>query len=89
MFEKICLEYKKAMSKYTKGTGGGPGSPENFEVWQTRDPAIWFDDYTNHTTYLTWIHLADRQSEYLLYAKYEGLPITCRMDGTNSLISSL
>ena len=39
IFKLVRLEYNKAMEQYTMGTGGGPGAPENFNVWQERDPA--------------------------------------------------
>jgi hypothetical protein len=31
-------------------------------------------------TYLTGVHLADKESNFLLYTKYEGLPSDCKMD---------
>ena len=37
IFAKIVLEYQECMKKYTMGTGGGPGAPENFSTWETRD----------------------------------------------------
>jgi hypothetical protein len=84
IYDKLSNEYKKAMKKYTKGTGGGSGASENFEVWEERDHTKWFHGYTQHTTYLTWIHLCDKDSGYALYSKYEGLPVHCRMDGDTS-----
>ena len=89
IYEKISSEYKRAMKNYTKGTGGGSGAPEDFEVWETRDATIHFNNYAKHTTYLTWIHLADKDSSYVLYSKYEGLPIHCKMDGDESHVSSM
>ena len=89
IYEKISSEYKRAMKKYTKGTGGGSGAPENFEVWEKRDATKYFNDYSTHTTYLTWVHLADKDSNYVLYSKYEGLPMNCKMDGDESHVSSM
>ena len=57
---------------------------KKFEVWEERDHTKWFHGYTQHTTYLTWIHLCDKDSGYALYSKYEGLPVHCRMDGETS-----
>ena len=88
VYEKISTEYKKAMTNYTKGTGGGSGKPEDFMVWEERDATKFFKDYAGNTTYLTWVHLADKESNFLLYAKYEGLPSECKMDGAKSYVSS-
>ena len=49
IYDKISVDYKKAMKNYTKGTGGGSGAPENFEVWEERDATKYFDNYANHT----------------------------------------
>jgi hypothetical protein len=57
---------------------------KKIEVWEERDHTKWFHGYTQHTTYLTWIHLCDKDSGYALYSKYEGLPVHCRMDGETS-----
>jgi hypothetical protein len=32
IFGKVVLEYQVCMKKYTMGTGGGPGAPENFST---------------------------------------------------------
>jgi hypothetical protein len=32
IFEKVVLEYHVCMKKYMMGTGGGPGTPENFST---------------------------------------------------------
>jgi hypothetical protein len=87
IYDKISLEYKRAMNKYTKGTGGGSGASQNFEVWEERDATQYFANYANHTTYLTLIHLADKVSGYRMYAKYEGLPGNCKLDGDCSISS--
>jgi hypothetical protein len=88
IYEKISTEYKKAMTNYTKGTGGGSGASENLMVWEERDATKFFKDYAGNTSYLTWVHLADKESNFLLYAKYEGLPSDCKMDGAKSYVSS-
>ena len=66
------------MEKYTSGTGGGSGTPENFICWEKRDPCQNFSGYVSNTT---WIHLADRALKYILYTKYEGLPQSYKPDG--------
>jgi hypothetical protein len=40
IFGKAVLEYQACMKKYTMGTGGGAGAPENFSTWQT-DPRFY------------------------------------------------
>ena len=32
--------YEKMMTKYQKGTGGGPGAPQNFVDWQNRHRSL-------------------------------------------------
>jgi hypothetical protein len=36
-FGKVVLEYQVCMKKYMMGTGGGPGAPKNFAMWETQD----------------------------------------------------
>jgi hypothetical protein len=36
IFEKMVAEYQAMMDFYTKGTGGGPGAPENYADWMHR-----------------------------------------------------
>ena len=36
-FKQVLLLYKETMRKWTQGTGGGPGAPENYSNWNIRE----------------------------------------------------
>ena len=40
LFKNTFSLYKHAMRKWTKGTGGGPGYPENYCDWEERSDDI-------------------------------------------------
>jgi len=93
MYEKVCSEYKKAMYTWKNGTGGGGGAENNFETWEEKEECN-FDQIGNkhqmvkNIPYLTWIYMADKAAGFPLYAKYEGLPSNCVLDGSGTPNSS-
>ena len=77
MYSKIEVAYKKTMKKWSEGTGGGSGAPEDYENWQERDPVEYFDGYSAVSgagIYLTWVYMRDQAVGYLLFQKFEGIP---------------
>jgi hypothetical protein len=60
--------YEKMMVKYQKGTGGGPGAPQNFVDWQNRHESH-IINYTNQKEsefYLTVVFMRDKQHNFPL-----------------------
>jgi len=58
--------YNVATKKWTKGTGGGPGYPENFSNWQARD-GEYFANYASagKGDYLAWIYMLDKGANFV------------------------
>ncbi len=53
------------MALYTMGTGGGPGAPENFNVWQERDPtSVVGYIQQNAFIYLSLVHIWDKKYSF-------------------------
>lgn len=76
MYDFVIKKYRDAMHKWTKGTGGGSGFPENYEDWESR-ACEYFENYTGGIEFipwLTWVYTNDQENGSLLLAKYEGLP---------------
>jgi len=90
MYEFILKKYKDAMVKWTKGTGGGPGAPEGYENWETRNDE-WFQNYASGIEFipwLTWVYCMDQENGSLLLSKYEGLPSGIGTEDAQSLSSA-
>ena len=75
IFKTLTLEYNKAMKLYTMGTGGGPGAPENFNVWQERDPAT-VVSYIQQSSfiYLSLVHIWDKKYSFPFVDVKDSLP---------------
>lgn len=76
MYEMVMKKYKEVSKKWQAGTGGGPGAPENYEIWQERADEL-FQNYTggkDFIPWLTWVYVMDMSNDGLLMARYEGLP---------------
>lgn len=64
-----------------------------FETWEEREECN-FDQVGNrhqmvkNIPYLTWIYMSDKTAGFPLYAKYEGLPSNCILDGSGTPKSS-
>ena len=73
--------YNNVMKNYTKRTGGGDGNVANFSNWQQRDP-LTFRNYENYTksSYLTWIHMWNKQFDHPMVKVNEQLPPSARIE---------
>jgi hypothetical protein len=87
MFEKMVAEYQAMMDFYTKGTGGGPGAPENYADWQHR-PADCVVGYIQQPCnfYLSVVHIWDKQFNWLLTDEKDPLPQNCVIDDSTTTI---
>ena len=83
--EVVTKEYKTSLDDWTKGTGGGPGAPENYENWKEWDGSF-FSGYAKKMGsggYLTWIYMRDKDLSFPLCSKFKGLPDdACLEQGT-------
>lgn len=75
IFQSVISEYNPAMHNWMKGTGGGSGAPEDFSVWERRDP-ITFIDYSNQAArmYLSVVYIWDRKYHFLLVTQKDSVP---------------
>ena len=75
IFEKMVAEYQAMMDFYTKGTGGGPGAPENYADWM-HPPAECVVGYIQQPCnfYLSVVHIWDKQYNWLLTDEKDPLP---------------
>ena len=74
VYKNIISSYRKAMEKWLSGTGGGPGAPENYSDWRTRDD--WeFQKYDRtRGNILAWMYMKDKALNFILDAKNNDLP---------------
>ena len=81
LYKKIILgEYRRATHKWRKGTGGGPGAPENFHNWNQRDAKL-FANYGGgkqgvrvKKDYLAYILMADIKCSYAFSSRFAPAP---------------
>lgn len=69
-------DYEFVMAKYTHGTGGGPGAPENFADWESRHES-WMLNYTPQRDahlYLTIIFMWDKEHGFPLKPSVGEMP---------------
>ena len=68
--EKCCVltltTCMKPLHKWSKGTGGGPGTPENFYDGKERDDKLFINYDDTSRTCLTWIHMKDKETGFFL-----------------------
>ncbi len=86
MFGMVRKSYNRVMERYTMGTGGGPGMPENYVIWQERDETT-FTGYISQVTadlYLTIVHMWDRMYDYPFVTTREQIPQEARIDDRES-----
>jgi hypothetical protein len=73
------------MKNWTKGTGGGPGFPDDYSNWKARDASEYFNGYAETKgggLELTWIYMHDIALGLPLYSTFAGLPKSaCFEDG--------
>ncbi len=81
IFLKVVLEYQVCMKKYMKGTGGGPGAPENFSTWQTQDET-YVSQYTQQSCnlYLAVVDIWDKQFGFPFVPRRDPMPDNCMID---------
>ena len=84
LFKNTMKLYNEAMAKWRKGTGGGPGFPENYCQWESREKD-WFSNYASSPSAygpcLTWIYMTDCDKTNILSSPTEEVP-----HGTESLL---
>ena len=80
MYKTVVMgEYKTATHKWRKGTGGGPGYPENFHNWNERDTTL-FANYGGgkgtriKKDYLAYILMVDIDCKYAFSSKFAPAP---------------
>ena len=86
IFAKMDTEYRKAMDKYTMGTGGGSGSDENFAAWQERDPTnvvTYSSGSQPSLIYLSVVHMWDKQYSFPYVSVKDTMPADCAIDDVN------
>ena len=87
VYAKFFKEYNASLAKWTMGTGGGPGAPENFVVWQDRDP-LYFINYPNQEEahlYLTPVYMRDKEYSFLLVDVKDELPPGCQVEDNENI----
>lgn len=81
IFNSALVEYNAAMVNWMKGTGGGSGAPEDFSIWEERDPVL-FVNYSNQPAkmYLSVVYMWDKHYKYLLVTQKETVPAHASID---------
>lgn len=82
LFKFVKNLYDQCMEKYTKGTGGGPGHPDNFNIWQERD-AGWVTSYLNDqycNLFLSAVHMWDKKYSFVLVKVVGSVPSAFQID---------
>jgi len=81
IFTTVMVEYNAAMINWMKGTGGGSGAPENFSIWEQRDPVL-FVNYSNQPArmYLSVVYMWDKTYQFLLVTKKATVPASAAID---------
>ena len=66
LHRSIISDYNKAYKKWTKGTGGGSGYPENCSDWNERDAEL-FSNYASvgKGDYLAWMYMLDAKAGFI------------------------
>lgn len=77
MFNVITKKYRLSMRNWTKGTGRGPGAPEDYCHWESRDATEYFLGYGTKFgaggLELTWIYMSGLALVLLLYSRFDGM----------------
>jgi hypothetical protein len=89
VFKVFLREFTAASNLWTMGTGGGPGMPEDFVVWQERDP-LDFCTYSRQDSqlYLTPVYMLDKEYGFILVAPKESLPLGCQVEDADGNIKT-
>lgn len=73
----VKTKYTLAMRRWTEGTGGGSGAPEDYGDWVSRDATEYFNGYATPVgggMELTWMYMHDKDKGFPLFKSFEGLP---------------
>ena len=74
VYKSTLTLYNKAYQKWSMGTGGGSGAPENYSDWQSRNDEL-FSNYDDcNRNYLAWIYMVDNKLGYLFNANNDSTP---------------
>ncbi len=79
MVRKSC---NRVMDRYTMGTGGGSGMPENYVIWQEREETMITGYITQITAdlYLTVVYMWDRMYNFPFVTTRAQIPQEARID---------
>ena len=68
LYKRVMKEYDPAWKRWTKGTGGGSGMPEDFHCWEERENLEEFANYADNRSVecLAYILMLDKKAEYIL-----------------------
>ena len=82
LYLRNLKDYRRAMHKWKQGTGGGPGAPEHYADWNTRDDWT-FSAYGGHKgDMLAYIYMLDKDAGFPLLEMYDDAPVSkTREDG--------
>ena len=75
IFRQVAVDYQKMMDKWMMGTGGGPGAPENFSIWQDREEtetAGYIEQACD--VYLSLVYIWDKEYDFVFVTKKDSLP---------------
>ena len=88
IFAKVLTEYNALMEKYTMGTGGGSGAPENYGDWWVR-PAETVVGYIRQPAkfYLTILFMWDKQYSWIFTTEKDTLPQSCMIDDSDPTVN--
>ena len=66
LYYKTLSDYRRAMQKWKKGTGGGSGAAENYADWNERSDEV-FSKYGGvKGDMLAWIYMLDKDQDFPL-----------------------
>ena len=90
----IMGEYKVSTYKWRKGTGGGPGAPEDFHKWNLRDSKLFANYGGGRGTrvkkdYLAYILMQDIECSYAFSSRFAPAPRDTVLEDTDQLNEDL
>ena len=76
--------------KWKKGTGGGPGSPVNYENWQDRDDELFANyDQSRGKHSMAWLYMVDKNIGFLLDAKNYPVSVDVQLEDRETPVSDI
>ncbi len=85
----VRKSYNRVMERYTMGTGGGSGMPENYVIWQERYETT-IAGYISQIAadlYLTAVYMWDCMHDYHFVTTHEQIPKEARIDNGDCICS--